>query len=522
MIQEEFDSLHRQVLGQGRDQLLREFGADRNVTGAGVGYRYRGGEATDEPVVIATVAKKRRAAYVPGHRLLPTSIEINGIRYGVDVVEAGPFYAGEPPSDEQPKVLQSDGWKAPEPISQKLRPVMQGAGIANIDGLGTGTLGAVVRDRTDGSICVLSNNHVLANVNAGQVGQLITQPGFDGGGTKPENAIAKLKRFVPLSFNPAQPGRVDAAIAQVINPDLMSKNVAYGLMKPLSSTHPAVGLLFAGDTAANIYICDIGTTLDLLNVEFLHQNAVRKAELGMKVDKVGRTTRYTAAVVTGLDHTIQVEVRPGTSYWITGVHQVNSFGWAGDSGSLVCAGGNADHPVWVVKNGCFVFPVIPDMLDLPDTEGDPALADRVRDEFLSMSVVGRRFVELLYLNSEQIVDRASNAVVSQDEKISARQFYYNYREGVEKYLNDYVLTISEKILSDAESAMYSFSLHATGPEAEAAENIFRNIISRTKGMDHYALMQFLNNVGVYQEIEAEVAKVPTLIQHSSVGVRWPK
>ena len=72
--------------------------------------------------------------------------------------------------------------RAALPWYQKMtRPLRIGASIGHFK-ITAGTLGAFVRSRDDGSVLILSNNHVLANENKAKKGDHILQPGdFDGG-----------------------------------------------------------------------------------------------------------------------------------------------------------------------------------------------------------------------------------------------------------------------------------------------------------------------------------------------------
>jgi hypothetical protein len=79
------------ALRRGKQQILDAHGDDSNVTGAGIGFRFRGGQWTGEPVVTVMVAKKRPEALVPHARLLPKTVEVDGEFWGADVIEAGPF-----------------------------------------------------------------------------------------------------------------------------------------------------------------------------------------------------------------------------------------------------------------------------------------------------------------------------------------------------------------------------------------------------------------------------------------------
>lgn len=90
----------------------------------------------------------------------------------------------------------------------KTRPILGGISCGH-PAITAGTIGGIFRDKT-GQIVILSNNHVLANVNDASIGDSIYQPGpFDGGG--PGDVIGKLKDFQKLYNGTDQ----DSAIASV-------------------------------------------------------------------------------------------------------------------------------------------------------------------------------------------------------------------------------------------------------------------------------------------------------------------
>ena len=86
-----------------------------------------------------------------------------------------------------------------------------GASVAHYK-VTAGTLGCFV-EAGDGNICILSNNHVLANENDAQTGDPILQPGPLDGGQDPGDLVARLESFVPLKTGAAN--TVDCAIAAV-------------------------------------------------------------------------------------------------------------------------------------------------------------------------------------------------------------------------------------------------------------------------------------------------------------------
>jgi hypothetical protein len=79
---------------------------------------------------------------------------------------------------------------------QKMRPARPGISIGHYQ-ITAGTFGCLVQK--NGQVFILSNNHVLANTNAAQVGDAIWQPGkYDGGSSADQ--IGTLEQFIPIGF----------------------------------------------------------------------------------------------------------------------------------------------------------------------------------------------------------------------------------------------------------------------------------------------------------------------------------
>src|SRR4051812_20964705 len=86
--------------------------------------------------------------------------------------------------------------RAAVPATQKrARPLKIGGSIGHFK-VTAGTLGAFVKSRDDGSVLILSNNHVLANESKGKKGDPVLQPGAIDGGEGPEDKVGTLLRFV--------------------------------------------------------------------------------------------------------------------------------------------------------------------------------------------------------------------------------------------------------------------------------------------------------------------------------------
>jgi hypothetical protein len=164
----------------------------------------------------------------------------------------------------------------------------------------------------DGNLCILSNNHVLANVNDATKGDRILQPGPVDGGTASDK-VAELQRFIRLNF--AGINEVDAAVA------------------------------LTSFTRASPECQDFGT---------INPEPVDPA-VNMRVRKTGRTTGPTLGTILETDASIRVGYGGGRSCQFEGqIRIVGSNGAAfsagGDSGSLILTAGSL-QPVALLFSG---------------------------------------------------------------------------------------------------------------------------------------------------------------------------
>ena len=219
----------------------------------------------------------------PGVAALPASVD------GVAVV----------PEVTGPIVAYADDAADPKRGFPRPVPIGVSAGHPSIT---AGTLGARV---TDGKrVFALSNNHVLAAVNQGREGDRLLQPGVVDGGRDPEDALGTLSAFEPIRFcSVACPeNRIDAAIALTTPEDVGNATPDGGYGTPRSRTVAA--------------------------------------ELGMTVQKYGRTTGQTAGRITGIHATIDVGYRGSNARFVDQiVVSDGSFSNPGDSGSLIVTKG---------------------------------------------------------------------------------------------------------------------------------------------------------------------------------------
>ncbi len=185
----------------------------------------------------------------------------------------------------------------------------------------SGTLGSLLT--RDGTLYILSNNHVLARSDQATAGEPIIQPGLIDAncGTAGTHTVANLTSFVNLQTSGAN---VDAAIAQIV-PGAVD----------LSGNILSLGATATGGTP------DPGPP---------HQGRGIAASIGEGVAKSGRTTGLTcsAVAVTNLRTSVsyQTQCNGGTSFNVTYTDQIaisgGGFSAGGDSGSLIVDERTAD------------------------------------------------------------------------------------------------------------------------------------------------------------------------------------
>jgi hypothetical protein len=214
-------------LKQARDELERKLGGHRaritafaaakpdvagreNILGFAVGLRYAASTLTSQLAVKVFVREKRPMEQVTAPARVPTQVA----GFDTDVEAIGEV------------VLHSFTSRYP-------RPVPCGVSISNIDLRGSGTLGCLVL-LNNGKLCILSNNHVLANENAAHIGDDVIQPGNAEPVEAPDQVIGTLENFIPIQ---ATGNLVDAAVALTSFAMVSPKHVTYQLNpEPLEAT----------------------------------------------------------------------------------------------------------------------------------------------------------------------------------------------------------------------------------------------------------------------------------------------
>jgi hypothetical protein len=520
-------------LERAKQQIFDAYGADPNVSGVGIGFRRRAGEWTGRPAVVVLVAKKRREALVSRRRLLPRTVEVDGVTYDVDVEQAGPFSSGAQTALAPARTAVGDQ------ITNRMRPPLQGASISNpVDGRTAGTLGLFVIDNTDDTVCLLTCNHVIARMGRGTVGEPIVQPAVYDGGTA-SDAIAKLKRWAPI---PATGTRVDGAIAQLTDQSAYSLEVAKDLMDPISATHPVVGMVTAGDGFGGGLLTRMDATLDALNVRLpLGQAAAARSESalpcagpvlgladpepGMNIEKVGRTTGYTSSKIIAIGMRVDVDTPIGVIPYNDLIY-TEFFLSFGDSGSAVFAGGDGKTQVKpIVLPGCIVLGSLSSYYSLPLTEDNP-LADKVRDEFFLQSTTGKLLVELTYVNSQTLVDRLKGKTGDATEAVYAEQYYTKYHDFMASVLADpdSAEVVTQEHLDDAAFVISGLAQSGVlmAPEVELAFTLYDKSLVPTLGMNRKQVQEYMDNPVVYAQVHEAVSATEGIEMNAPFKQRAPE
>ncbi len=288
-----------------KQRYLPDLFARRNVVGCGIGYKVREGVQTDELSLVVSVTHKVHPSALAAEDLIPAQVE--GVP--TDVVELGVLRAFGSPRDR---------W----------RPVVPaGVSIGHIH-ITAGTFGCLVRRGND--LFILSNNHVLADVNKGKPGDPILQPGPADGGTGID-AVAALEEFIPLDFGTAEP---ECRIATLLAAGLNTLAELTGSRHRLEPVRQTPGVNRVDAALARPLSADM-VSPDILSIGV--PTGVGEATLGTQVQKSGRTTGHTTGTITQIDATVRIDYY-GPSALFERQLIASPMSQPGDSGSAVLDG----------------------------------------------------------------------------------------------------------------------------------------------------------------------------------------
>lgn len=258
-------------------ERVRSAFATDNVVGVGVSEKVTGGKRTGILSLTFYVERKLRPRRLSGLEALPPAIPLPTVPEGVpvDVIELGRLHLDVAPN-------------------KKGTPIGPGFSIGHVD-IGAGTLGAVVTPRK--TYRILSNSHVLARGGLASLGDPILYPGALDGGTNPVNHVANLSRVVPFVLGGEFVNSADCALATPVSNRLAD----------LRSRIPGLGF----------------------------PAGLAEPERGMKIVKVGRTTRKTTGEVRDVHFRFVFQYEGVGDVGFRDQILCTRYSEPGDSGSLV-------------------------------------------------------------------------------------------------------------------------------------------------------------------------------------------
>ncbi len=271
-----------------------------NVVGMGIGVKWKEGVPTGEPALIVLVSQKVDKAQLSKADMVPKKLA----NMPTDVLTVGYPVAG----------VQAPAFST-QTLAERARPAKGGYSVGHVK-ITAGTIGTCVYDSLPGGSArklrngigipskfyILSNNHVLANSNNARPGDPILQPGPYDGGTDPRDRIARLSRFVPITFDPPVP--------RTRHRNLVDAAVAEGEFHDLDRCIYWIGHVRAWRPKA-------------------------KVKIGTVVQKTGRTTNYATGRITAINATIDVGYGGGRVARFIDQIVTTCISAGGDSGSLV-------------------------------------------------------------------------------------------------------------------------------------------------------------------------------------------
>ena len=266
-----------------------------NVKAIGIGKKIIAGKISEELCIRVYVEKKIAKSRIKEEDLIPETLD----GYKTDVIEIG--------------IIRFQG------VRDRNRPTKGGDSLGSCHSLAygyimAGTLGSALLDKVDGNRVLLSNNHVIANMdndveNRANNGDLIVQPGTLDGGSCNNDVIGTLKRWIQFTNGDNE---IDAAIADINNINDASE-------------------------------CNIGC--DIGRIQGLRE--LTDDDIDLSVQKCGRTTEYTTGTVVDTDVDVWVDYEvliPGgieiRSYLFIDQIFFTAMSDIGDSGSLILDNNN--------------------------------------------------------------------------------------------------------------------------------------------------------------------------------------
>jgi hypothetical protein len=297
------------------EKQIKELLGKKNVISVKTGTKITAGINTGVEAIVVGVEQKVVLTRLRKADIVPASI--NSTPTDVQVVK-------------KIKALNSEMAVVALDRTREHIPAPGGVSIGHPD-VSAGTLGMWVKRK--GAWGILSNNHVLGNVNQADIGDLIYQPGPADGGTE-KNAKARLEVLPLIELTDASECKIASWLARILN----------AFARLLGSRTRLITTVAAG---LNLVDCAWAQALDnrFVDPEILEAGVPlgeHEFEVGDRVKKSGRSSGLTHGTVTAVDAAINVDMGDGRIAMFADQIEIGAPGFIvpGDSGSVVLSDNN--------------------------------------------------------------------------------------------------------------------------------------------------------------------------------------
>jgi len=285
-----------------------------NVEGVFKGYKVKNGKRTKTLAVLVCVSKKLPESQLHPQDIIPKAVNVSGHNVKTDVIQSGKFKAlASMPGSLDPPLIDFSG------------KVKSGYSCGH-PAITAGSVGPFAN--RNGKRCLVTNAHVGANTNDGKIGDPLYYPGpYDGGG--PENTISHLVATIPIEMI-ASNCPFFRAVVWTCN------GLAKFFRRQSRLPSPIRQIANQVDCCAHELMPEI--EIDEIIPYIGKPTGIIEAELGMKLQALGRTTGYTQGEVIGTEGSARVSYdSQGTAMYEDQIlSDIRTDG--GDSGSVALHG----------------------------------------------------------------------------------------------------------------------------------------------------------------------------------------
>jgi hypothetical protein len=234
-------------------------------------------------------------------------------------------------------------------------------------------------------------------------------------------------------------------------------------------------------------------------------------DVDMNVEKVGRTTEYTSSTITEVDVQIKIKDPNGNSFVFDKNFSTAWMSEKGDSGSLVCRGGEGGD-----EDKCDMCESTGTGMEFlgTDLRLDAAIEKEFRERHLSQTRVGRYLLDVYFRNEQRILDRVRAAGTHDSDRSFGRYLYDKHADAVRLALlqprRDDV-RVTEEQLRDAREALGRAMQHMKKDECHAAEELFK-IVYRARDRTPREILAMLDDKSLLDEVRRVLAPLQSIEQ----------